>query len=382
MKFHEAEEEIRRQAEGLGKAFIPKMNQYLQGLYRVNAQIVEYFQKQNPMKTATLDQDATLVETNKEQALYSYKKFKAHQPLNTYWAESGLLLHSEFRDRNVPAGYEQVRVLQEALKYLPSGIEKVYVRSDTAGYEQKLLKYCAEGKNSKFGVIEFAIGADVNQAFKQSVSEVEATAWHRLRKKTGDKWVETKQEWAEVCHVPQWAGYSKKGPEYRYIAIREKMEQLEIPGMEKTEAELPFQTMEFEGQGRYKLFGMVMNRTLPGEELIRWYRERCGKSEEAHSIMKEDLAGGRMPSGAFGSNAAWWAIMMLAFNVQRIMQQLVLKGEWVTRRMKAVRFGLIHVAGRVLEHGRELIIRLSHKHPAMAVFLAGRERMMQMAATG
>jgi hypothetical protein len=35
------------------------------------------------------------------------------------------------------------------------------------------------------------------------------------------------------------------------------------------------------------------------------HRERCGKSEEAHSVLKEDLAGGQMPSNLFGANAAW-----------------------------------------------------------------------------
>jgi len=39
---------------------------------------------------------------------------------------------------------------------------------------------------------------------------------------------------------------------------------------------------------------------IDGEELINWYHKRCGKSEEAHSIMKEDLAGGNLPSGNFG----------------------------------------------------------------------------------
>jgi hypothetical protein len=61
-------------------------------------------------------------------------------------------------------------------------------------------------------------------------------------------------------------------------------------------------------QGRYKLFGLVTNRDLPGEEIIQWPRQRCGKSEEAHSVMKEDLAGGELPSGDFGENAAWWGI--------------------------------------------------------------------------
>jgi len=60
--------------------------------------------------------DATLSATWKNQALYSYKGDKAYQPLNTYWYERGVILHSEFRDGNVPAGHEQKRVLQEALE--------------------------------------------------------------------------------------------------------------------------------------------------------------------------------------------------------------------------------------------------------------------------
>ena len=82
---------------------------------------------------ATLDMDATLVETHKQEALYSYKKHKAYQPLSTYWAEADQIVHSEFRDGNVPAGYQQLRVLRESLRYIPSGVEEVMLRSDTAG---------------------------------------------------------------------------------------------------------------------------------------------------------------------------------------------------------------------------------------------------------
>jgi len=31
--------------------------------------------------------------------------------------------------------------------------------------------------------------------------------------------------------------------------------------------------------------------------------------------MKTDLAGGRLPSGRFGANAAWWALMIPAHNL-------------------------------------------------------------------
>ena len=49
------------------------------------------------------------------------------------------------------------------------------------------------------------------------------------------------QEWAEVCFVPNWAARSKKGPSYRFLAIRELLGHKEFPGME---TQLPFPTPE------------------------------------------------------------------------------------------------------------------------------------------
>jgi hypothetical protein len=369
--FHDGEQESRRQA---GKAFIPAPNRHLQGLVGVNRDLLAFVQSRREAKTATLDMDATLVAAYKAGALYCYQHFKAYQPLNVRWAEQGMVVHTEFRDGNVPAGYEQRRVLEAALASLPAGVEKVYLREDTAGYEWDLLTYCAEGKHERFGVIEFAVGADVTPEFKKAVAQVADEEWQPLRRRVEGQWQETAQQWAEVCFVPNTVGHKKGGPSYRFIAIREPLEQPALPGM-SGQAELPFPTMSFEAQGVYKVFGIVTNRDLPGEELIRWYRERCGKSEEAHGVMKEDLAGGKLPSGDFGENAAWWWIMILALNLNEAMKQLVLGGSWVTKRMKAIRFALIHLPGRVKERSRQLIVRLGHGHPSLETLLTARQRI-------
>jgi hypothetical protein len=42
------------------------------------------------------------------------------------------------------------------------------------------LKYCAEGKNGRFGVIEFAISADVTPEFRQAVAQLPVAAWRPL----------------------------------------------------------------------------------------------------------------------------------------------------------------------------------------------------------
>ena len=164
--FHDVEEEKKRVE---GKAFIPAPNEHLRGLVEVNQGVAAFVQKRTPQKTATLDQDAVLVETAKRDALFSYKGFKSYQPLNTWWAEQQIVFHTEFRDGNVPAGYEQLRVFKEALAMLPEGVEKVRLRSDTAGYQHALLRYCEKGEDARFGRIEFAIGADVTPEFKKAV---------------------------------------------------------------------------------------------------------------------------------------------------------------------------------------------------------------------
>jgi len=371
--FHDPEEEKKREQ---GKAFIPAPNEHLQGLRKANRDFVASVQKRHPEKEATLDTDATLIETQKQEALFSYEGYKAYQPFNVWWAEQGLVLHTEFRDGNVPAGYEQLRVFQEALEMLPEGVTKVYLRSDTAGYEHALLRYCEKGQNKRFGRIEFAIGVDVTKEFKKAVAEVEEPEWKPLWKEIKGEKTKTKTEWAEVCFVPNAISRSKSDPVYRYLAIRELLEQPELPGMER-HVELPFPTMSMEKK-RYKIFGVVTNRDLEGSELIHWLHKRCGKSEEAHSIMKEDLAGGKLPSSAFGENAAWWWIMILAFNLNSAMKQLVLEGSWVAKRMKAIRFSLIGLPGRVVEHARGLIIRLVKDHPSLEVLVKARQRIMEL----
>lgn len=317
--------------------------------------------------------DATLVETQKEDALFSYKGFRAYQPFNVFWAEAALVLHTEFRDGNVPAGYEQLRVFTEALDMLPEGVENVYLRSDTAGYQHDLLKYCEKGENKRFGRIEFAIGADVSKEFKKAVAE--ADEWKPVMKEVNGEWKPTGKEWAEVCFVPSEIAFSKNAPVYRYVATRELLRQPELPGME---VELPFPAMTMEKK-RYKIFGIVTNRDIGGNELINWLHGRCGKSEEAHAVMKEDLAGGKLPSSDFGENAAWWGIMILAFNLNSAMKQLALGGSWATKRMKAVRFSLINLPGRIIEHARDLIIRLARNHPSFALLIEARRRIMRLA---
>ena len=367
--FSDPVEEAKR---GMGHAFIPAPSEHLKALGLVNRDMLRFAQQRAPEREATLDEDSTLVFTTKADAMWSYQGEKAFQPLTMYWVEADEVLLSEFRDGNVPAGSGNLRVLVEALEVLPEGVVEVYFRSDTAAYQKELLQYLAEGKNERFGVIEFAVGVDVTEEFKRAVARVKDEEWHPLDRLVEGQRLKTDQEWAEVCFVPNWVGFRKGSAEYRFLAVREPLRQQELPGIESPQ--LPFPTLDM-GEVRYKVTGVVTNRTILGDEVIRWYRGRCGKCEEVHAVMKNDLAGGHLPSAQFGADAAWWGITVLAYNLNSMMKRLAMPEGWAPKRLKAIRFGLINIAGRVVTHAHRLIIRLSQSHPAYRLLVEVRRRI-------
>lgn len=364
--FHDPEQEKLRL---LGRAFIPAPNPRLQALASVNAGLAAFIQANAPKPVATLDLDATLIETDKRDALFCYKSFKAYQPLNVFWAEHELMLHSEFRDGNVPAGFDNLRVLKEALALLPPGVNKVRFRADSASYQHGLLAYLDDGRDPRFGRIEFAVSADVSPEFKAAASQ--AQEWLALpANKNG--WA-AQREWAEVCFVPAGISSKKRGREYRYLAIREPLRPPALPGMEG-QLSLPFPTMEFDG-ATYKVRALVTNMDWEGEDLIAWSNLRCGKSEHAHAILKRDLAGGRMPSGYFGENAAWWMVAVMAYNFFIMLKRLALGEGWIERRMKWVRFHFINLPARVVRGSRRLKVRLCRGHPSLGALVRARARI-------
>ncbi len=73
--FSDAAEEAKR---GVGYAFIPAPNEHLRALGQVNEDLLDFAQRKSPQQVATLDQDASLVETYKREALFSYQGSKAY----------------------------------------------------------------------------------------------------------------------------------------------------------------------------------------------------------------------------------------------------------------------------------------------------------------
>jgi len=368
--FHN-EEEAKKQKQGY--SYIPQMNDHLAGFNKIHTHIFQKAYELNPLISITLDQDATFIPTSNKDALYNYKKEKAYEAFITYCPEYDIIVGTQLRGGNVPPAEDQIGELKRTLDTVPEGIKEVTMRSDSAGYQENIIRYCAEGENERFGVINFTISCKVVASFKEAAKAVPEEDWKPVMKETIKNGVtelqKTGQEWAEVNYVPDWVVQSDG--EYRFIAIRERTElrkgenpaQMTLPEIiEDVEKENErTKRLHLTGMGNhvYKVFGIVTNiQEEDGSKIVVFHHARCGKSEEVNLILKEELGGGHVASGKFGAEAAWWNIAVMSFSLLNLFKRNFLPEESHACRPKAMRYAFFVMIGRFVSHARKMVMKV------------------------
>jgi hypothetical protein len=286
-----------------------------------------------------------------------------------------MIIKSEYRDGNVPPGYRQLENLRESLELLPEDVKHVRLRSDTAGYQINLLKYCAEGQNERFGVIKFAIGSPVEKGLRRAAKKVSEQEWKRIP--------DTTHDCAEVVNVPESLCRSKQDPDYRFIVIREEIRATDPAELrqrllfeDEESVDHPIQKVHptvINGK-LYKVFALVTNLDWSEVEIVKWHRKRCGKSEELHRILKDELAGGHVVTSALGANAAWWQITVLAFNIITLIKRTCLPKEYHRSRPKKLRYWFFSQTARLCNHARKVTIKF-YRSAQAKLFASGWDRL-------
>jgi len=336
-------------------AFVPKESQSLKGLGAVQRRLLAAIQKRSPTKgLATLDVDATIIESEKREALPVYEGGTGYQPLQVWWAERGLWVGSEFRDGNVGAQTGVLEILKESVATLRElGVSEFAVRSDTAGYQHAVLNWLRREK------IAFAISADMSPELRAIAVALPESAWKPLRHTRRDREPSTR-EYAEAEFIPGHGSYRRDEQPDRYLIERVRPAQLPL----------------FASGEPYRYFATVTNLwDRDGEQLLLWARERCGTVEPAHDVLKNELGGGVLPCKRFGANAAWWQIAILTANLITALKLIALPVDWHPMRPKRLRFLLLHLFGRLVTHGRRLFLRLARDHPSTTVFIDARRKL-------
>jgi hypothetical protein len=344
-QFHAEEkiEQAKQQREPEQIAFIPEENDALAGLGEVNRELVQELGRRCPQqRIATVDQDATIIESRKEQALRTYEGERGYQPMLAVWAEMDVVLADEFRDGNVPAMMAPLTVAKRAFAGLPNTVQTYYFRGDSACHESDLIEWLRDEKRADGpqGFIGFAISARMSEALQQAILQVPEGEWEAY----GAPHPKEIRECAEVDFVPGEKSEHKDTQPLRYVAIRIRQRQDEL----------------FADGSKMKHFAVVSNVLdwKPGR-LIQWHREKAGTIEGVHDVVKNELAGGVMPCKYFGANAAWLRLAAISHNVLTALKRLALPAELLRARPKRLRFLIFNTAGRLVHHARRVVLRLA-----------------------
>ncbi len=332
-------------------SYVPAESAALAGLGRVNDHLVRQAQASRPERTATLDHDGTIIESTKREAARTYEGTRGYQPSLVLWAEQDLVVADEFRDGNVPAGSAVLRVVRRAFAALPSGIEQVYYRADTASYVHELLNWLREADpaTGRPRAI-FAVSADMSPQLRAAAQA--ATEWHRDPE-------DPCRSWAEVDFVPSAPSHKKGRLPDRYLAIRIE----------------PRQRGLFADGSEMKYYAVVTNDIeRDGLELIDWQRQKAGTIEHTHDVLKNDLAAGVLPCARFGANAAWLRLNVLTYNLLSVLRRTALPPAFERARPKRLRFHLFAVAATLVHHARQTYARVVAALDAVAVRLSAVRR--------
>ena len=343
--FHDERLEALRPPREKQLSFIVPSSDALQAFQRVQAAGVEriarlYEKRGCGQRIATIDQDATVIESHKRSAFAHYLGGKGYEPMVAVWAEADLIVADQFRDGNVPAHQDPLSCCRAAFEALPSSVRERYFRGDSACYEQDLLTWldCQQRRREPGGRIGFAISAAMSPQLAAAVEAVAEVEWVTFDKEKDG----TLRQWAEVDFVPSVACERKDLRPVRYVGLRI----LKAQG-----------SLFADGSDRHH-HAVVTNLDWEGGRLIDWHRLKAGTVEHVHDELKNGLAAGHMPSQRFAVNAAWLKLALLSYNLASAIKSLCLGPEERTARFKRYRLLMVQVAGRMNRNNCVMGLRL------------------------
>jgi len=351
-RFHDPKLEQLRPERETQKSFLFPASGPVRALQEVQSglvrRIAKLYEKQGqPQRIATVDQDATIIESHKAAAYHHYQEGKGYQPMVAVWAEADLVLADEFRDGNVPARQDPLGCAKLAFAALPETIQQRYFRGDSACHENDLLDWLKhpDREQEPGGRIGFAVSAFMSEALGGALRQVKEAAWQTFGKEDDG----TLRQWAEVDFVPGDKYERKDSHPLRYVGLR----LLKPQGV-----------LFKDGTDRH-FHVVVTNQKIDGGRLLDWHREKAGTVEHTHDEVKNELGGGHVPSQRFGVNSAWFKIALVTYNIISAIKGLCLEGEERTARMKRFRLLLIHVAGRMNRNNCVMGLRLCNNRQAL-----------------
>jgi hypothetical protein len=293
--------------------------------------------------TYTLDADATLVVGEKRDAHWSYTGEPGYMPMLGFLFETPLCLVDEFREGNVSPGAGQLEFYRHCRARLPVGKRLARYRADSAAYQAELINELEADQ------VRWAITAAQDVAVKGVIANLPPAAWQEPEPGCG-------------YHVAE-AGHTMTATKaaFRLIIKREERRQRDL--FDATAA-------------RYVYHVVASNwptEDKTAHEVLQWHNQR-GHAENFNKELKHGLGMEQMPCGASWANAVFFRIGVLAYNLFIGFTRLACPAAWASQTIATVRWKLVQVAGRILRHAGQVVMRLVLDAEALACWRTIRQR--------
>jgi hypothetical protein len=318
----------------------------LKALDQVRDEINKRILKRDGIKEYTLDADATEIIGEKADALFTYNGNKGYMPMLGFLYEAAVCLYDEFREGNVPPAYGQKAFYLECKRRIPVGKRIRYYRSDSASYQADLFNQLEEDK------VKYAITADQDKAVKLGIALIVEEDWKEPVRGCG-------YEIAETVHC---MNETKKA--FRLVVKRWVRRQGEL----------------FERGGPHFYHAVATNwleEEKNTQEVFDWHNQR-GQAENFNKEVKIGFGMERMPCGQSYANAVFFRIGILAYNLFIGFKQLSCPESWMKQTIATFRWKMVQVAGRIVKHAGELVLKLMIDLEKLELFRGIRKKAFEL----
>ena len=308
----------------------------------------------------TLNIDATLLtaHSDKQLAAGTYKRGYGFHPLCCYLDETGEALAAILRPGNAGSNTaaDHFKVLCLALEQLPAEDldREILVRADIGGATHAFTADCRDAG------IRFSVGYELNDTVRQAILDLTEGAWIQAVEADGSDrdgaWV------AELTDSVDLSGWPSGS---RLICRRERPH----PGAQ-------FQIFDEHG---YRHTCFLTDQT--GTEIAALELRHRGRARVEDSIRAGKDTGMRnLPHHAFEHNQTWLEASLIAQDLLCWTRLICLTGELARAEPKRLRHRLLHVAGRLVRHGRRTRLRLQADWPWASALVAAFTRLRAIPA--
>ena len=307
-----------------------------------------------------IDFDGSLVtcHSEKESTAATFKKGYGFHPLLVWLDNTNEALAGMLRPGNAGSNtaVDHIRLTDEAFAQIPDADrhgQPILVRSDGAGATKEWLTHLRSLRERGLDV-QFSVGFAVTNQVKDAIAVLPEQVWTAAVDAAG-KPRPVDESGLPVAQVAELtlllSGLTDAGwPDGIRVLVRRERPH---PGAALT-------LMEAHDGWRYQCVATDTPREqLPFLEAR--HRAHARVEDRVKAIKQTGM--GRFPSREFGINQMWLQLALMAADLIAWTQTTLLDGPLAKIETKLLRYRLLHVAARILTHGRTTIVKIAAGWP-------------------